>query len=100
MVNNVVAVAGIMRYSQSEKGVTIQLESDDDLWHLYNIVEIGDLVTASTMRRDEKARNAVADQRTEKRRMTLGIRAEKIEFSEEDLRLRILGVIEEGPQDI
>ena len=89
-----------MRYSQSEKGITIQLESDDDLWHLYNIVELGDLVTASTMRRDEKARNAVADQRTEKRRMTLGIRAEKIEFSEEDLRLRILGVIEEGPQDI
>jgi protein pelota len=100
MVNIRVAVGGTMRYSQSEKGITIQLESDDDLWHLYNIVELGDLVTASTMRRDEKARNAVADQRTEKRRMTLGIRAEKIEFSEEDLRLRILGVIEEGPQYI
>lgn len=89
-----------MRYSQGDKGISIQLESDDDLWHLYNVVEVGDLVTASTMRRDEKARNAVADQRTEKRRMTLGIRAEKIEFSEDDLRLRILGVIEEGPQDI
>lgn len=89
-----------MRYTQNDKGISMQLESDDDLWHLYNIVELGDLVIASTMRRDEKARNAVADQRTEKRRMTLGIRAEKIEFSEDDLRLRILGVIEEGPQDI
>ncbi|MBO4503120.1 MAG: mRNA surveillance protein pelota, partial [Candidatus Methanomethylophilus sp.] len=30
-------------------------ETDDDIWHLYNVICVGDLVTASTTRRDEKA---------------------------------------------
>ncbi len=32
--------------------------------------------------------------------MTLGVRVEKVEFSEDDLRLRLLGTIETGPQDV
>ena len=89
-----------MRYWQTDGGIGIQLETDDDIWHLYNILEIGDLVTASTVRREEKAGDKIRAERAEKRRMTLGIRVEKVEFSEDDVRLRILGVIESGPQDI
>ena len=80
--------------------VRLQVETDEDLWHLYNVVEVGDLVTASTTRREEKAADKLRAERAEKRRMTLGIRIEKIEFSEEDLRLKLLGTIETGPQDI
>lgn len=75
-------------------------ETDDDIWHLYNVVCVGDLVTASTVRRDEKADDKLRAERSEKRRMTLGVRVEKIEFDQDGLRLRLLGIIETGPQDI
>ena len=92
-----------MKVSNSDKGrntVNITIETDDDLWHLYNVIEVNDLITASTTRREEKANDKIRAERTEKKRMTLGIRAEKIEFSEDDFRLKILGTIESGPQDI
>lgn len=75
-------------------------ETDDDVWHLYNVICIGDLVTASTTRRDEKADDKLRAERAEKKRMTLGIRVEKIEYEQDGLRMRLLGLIEEGPQDI
>ena len=80
--------------------IRLLVETDEDLWHLYNIVEVGDLVTASTTRREEKSADKIRAERAEKKRMTLGIRIEKIEFSEDDLRLKLLGTIESGPQDI
>ena len=81
-------------------GVKVMIETDEDIWHLYNVIEVGDLVTASTTRREEKASDKIRAERAEKKRMTLGVRIEKIEFSEEDLRLKLLGTIETGPQDI
>jgi len=78
----------------------VQIETEDDIWHLYNVVEINDILTASTTRRDEKATDKLRAERAEKKRMTLSVRAEKIEFSDSELRLRILGTITEGPQDI
>lgn len=80
--------------------IKLMLETDEDMWHLYNVLESGDLVTASTTRREEKAADKIRAEKAEKRRMTLGIRVGKAEFSEDDLRLRALGVIETGPQDI
>ena len=80
--------------------IRVMPETDEDMWHLYNVLEAGDLLTASTTRREEKAADKLRAEKMEKKRMTLGIRTEKIEFSEDDLRLRALGVIEEGPQDI
>ena len=82
------------------KGVKVVIETDEDVWHLYNVIEIGDLVTASTTRREEKSSDKIRAERSEKKRMTLGVRIEKIEFSEQDLRLKLLGTIETGPQDI
>lgn len=75
-------------------------ETDDDVWHLYNVLCVGDLVTASTTRRDEKADDKLRAERAEKKRMTLGVRVEKIEYDQDGLKLRLLGTIEEGPQDI
>ena len=39
--------------------ITLALESLDDLWHLYNILEKGDLVYARTFRREEKKTDKV-----------------------------------------
>jgi len=80
--------------------VKLRVETEDDLWHLYNIVRPGDLVFALTQRREEKASDKIRAERGEKKTMRLGIRVEKVEFHEFTDRLRILGVIEQGPQDI
>lgn len=90
----------IFERNQAINGIVIQVETDDDIWHLFNIVEVSDLITASTTRREEKIADKIRAERAEKKRMTLGIRVEKIEFSDSDLRLKILGTIENGPQDI
>ncbi|MCL2712747.1 MAG: mRNA surveillance protein pelota, partial [Methanomassiliicoccaceae archaeon] len=78
----------------------VQIETEDDIWHLYNVIEINDILTASTTRRDEKATDKLRAERAEKKRMTLSVRAEKIEFSDSELRLKVLGTITDGPQDI
>lgn len=80
--------------------IKFQVDNMDDLWHLYNIIDIGDLVLASTYRREEQKADKVRSERGEKRRVFLGIRVEKVEFHEFDNRLRVTGVIERGPQDL
>ena len=75
-------------------------ESIDDLWHLYNLLEVDDMVFATTYRRKEDKGDKLRPERTEKVRMRLGVRVKKVEFHESEDRLRILGSIESGPQDI
>jgi len=54
----------------------------------------------SPFRRDEAKTDKIRAERAEKKRMVLGIQAEKVEFHESESRLRILGTIVEGPQDV
>jgi len=75
-------------------------ETLDDLWHLHNLVDDGDLVFATTFRRKDEKPDKLRPERVEKIRMRLGIRVKKVEFHESDDNLRILGTIEQGPQDI
>ena len=90
----------ILEQDADNGSISIMLEADEDVWHLFNVLEKGDLVTASTTRREDKPADKLRAERSEKKRMILGIRTEKIEFSEDDIRLRVLGTIETGPQDI
>ena len=80
--------------------IKVQVESLDDLWHLYNVIELGDVIISVTFRRDESKSDKIRAERVEKKKMVLGVQSEKIDFSESDSRLRILGVIVEGAQDI
>lgn len=80
--------------------VKVQVDSLDDLWHLYNIITPGDMVWALTYRREEGKADKIRSERGEKKRMRLGVRVERVEFHEFEDRLRVLGVIEEGPQDL
>jgi protein pelota len=75
-------------------------ETLDDLWHLYNLIDEGDLVFAMTYRRGEERSDKLRPDRSDKVRMRLGIRTQKIEFHETEDVLRVLGVIEQGPQDM
>ena len=76
-------------------------ENLDDIWHLYNIIEEGDLVRAVTFRtaEGEKA-DKLRAKKAEKKKMKLGICVEKVTFHEFSNRLRIQGVIKEGQQDL
>jgi protein pelota len=80
--------------------IKLRVENPDDLWHLYNLVAPGDLVRASTHRREEPRADRIRPERGERRRVTLGVRVDKVEFQEFSDRLRLGGVIEEGPQDM
>lgn len=80
--------------------IKLKVQTLDDLWHLYNVIELGDLVFALTERREETRADAIRAERGEKKKMKLGVRIEKIEFHEFSDWLRLHGVIEEGKQDI
>lgn len=71
-------------------------ESIDDLWHLQHLIAPGDLVFATTFRSVDTATDKIRPEKVEKRPVRLGIRAERLEFSEHGVRLRISGVIENG----
>lgn len=79
--------------------IKIRVENPDDLWHLHNLALPGDLVRASTYRREESKADKIRPERMEKVRVTLTIRIEKVEFQAFSDRLRLSGVIVEGPQD-
>jgi protein pelota len=82
-----------------EGKVKILIGTMDDLWYLSTLVEQKDLVSAVTYRRGETYTDAKREKRGEKKRMFLTLRVEKVEFHEFSDRLRIMGVITEGPQD-
>jgi len=75
-------------------------ENLDDLWHLYNLIDEGDLIKAITFRTDEQKDDKIRSKKAEKKRMKLGIRVNEVKFHEFSDRLRIHGTIEEGPQDL
>ncbi|MFQ6087633.1 MAG: mRNA surveillance protein pelota [Candidatus Methanofastidiosia archaeon] len=76
--------------------IKLRIESTDDLWHLNNILEIGDLVSAKTFRRLKSREEVLRLEREEKRPIFLRLRVLKYEFHRYSNRLRLTGVIEEG----
>ena len=75
-------------------------ENLDDIWHLYNIIEVDDLVRGITYRSEEGKDDMIRSKKTEKKRMKLGVRVKEVKFHEFSDRLRVHGLIEEGPQDL
>jgi protein pelota len=80
--------------------IKLLAQSLDDIWHLSNIIQKGDLVIAMTFRTDEQISDKIRSKKSTKKRMKLGIRVEDVKFHEFSDRLRIHGIIEQGPQDI
>jgi len=89
----------ILHQDKREGKIKVRIDNLDDLWHLKNIINPEDVVSAITYRREETQRDKIRSERGEKKRMRLDIEVEKVEFHEFTDRLRILGVIIEGPQD-
>lgn len=90
----------ILRMNMKASEINVLIESMDDLWHLFNVIAKGDLVFAATYRREEKKTDKLRPERGKKKPMRLGIKVEDIEFHEFADRLRVHGIIKEGPQDL
>ena len=69
-------------------------ETTDDLWILYNVIEEGDIVVAKT------TREVKGDEGSSGRRipMTLAIKVRHVEFQQFTERLRVRGIVVEGPE--
>src|SRR2546422_1571328 len=90
----------VLHQDGREGETRIKIQNADDLCHLHNLLEPGDLVRAYTYRREEAASDKLRPERGEKVLVKLGIRVEQTEYQDFSDRLRITGVIEEGPQDL
>ena len=80
--------------------IKLMPENLDDIWHLYNIIDEEDIVRGLTYRTEEGKDDKIRSKKSEKKRMKLGIRVKEVKFHEFSDRLRIHGIIEEGPQDL
>jgi protein pelota len=78
----------------------LRLETPSDLWRVARFVHRGEIVGASTTRRDPEAPAEVAGAERSRRRVFLAVRAEQVEFHGFSKHVRITGPIVEGPFDI
>lgn len=75
--------------------IVLQVETLDDLWVLYNVIKEGDIVYAKTTR-EVKVGNGSQGSRLP---MILGVKVGKIEFQQFGSKLRVNGLVIEGPDE-
>jgi protein pelota len=78
----------------------LRLETPSDLWRITRFIHPGEIVGASTTRRDPEAPPDVAGAERTRRRVYLAVRAEQVEFHGFSKHVRVTGPIVEGPFDI
>lgn len=88
----------ILHKNLRNKEIKIIIDNLDDLWHLYNIIEEDDLVSALSLRKVESKEEKLRPEKLEKKKVFLILKVEKVEFHEFSDRLRILGTINEGEE--
>jgi len=72
----------------------VKVETQDDLWVLYNVIEKGDVVYAKTTRELKSEKTG-----SKRKSMVLGIRVEWAEFQPFTTRLRVHGIVIEHPKE-
>jgi protein pelota len=81
--------------------ITLRPENSDDLWHIYNILQLSDIVSGSSFRRirittsDETAR----PDKGERKPIRLELEVEKISFHPFTDALRIKGIITQSSEE-
>jgi len=90
----------IVHRDLSKDEVVVIVENDDDLWALNNIVRPGDVVHASTYRKEERASDKLRPEKSERKRVYIGLEVEKVEFHQFSGDLRMHGVIVEAAWDV
>ncbi len=84
----------ILEYNEKAGALKLQVETEDDLWYLYLALKPGDVVVARTTR-EVKAPEGGGSRRVP---MVLAVRLKAAEFQPFTTRLRLRGVVVEGPE--
>ena len=72
--------------------VKVQPDNDEDVWHLYNVLVVGDVVTSSTFRKVDLSSNGDQGGSNQQRiRLTLSVKVEAIEYDGEAAEIRLRG---------
>ena len=88
-------------HSDLKKGVVkVKIEQTDDLWYLSSLIEQGDHVKASTVRKIKLGESTDRKVKIIKKTVFLRIEVKKVEFQAGSNVLRLSGIILDGPEDI
>jgi len=90
----------VLKRILKEGKIKLKVETLDDLWHLYNVVGPGDQVISRTMRRVRVGEDDGRKQDSVRKPMTLKISVEDVSFHTFSNRVRILGTVLDGPDDL
>ncbi|MHA2003406.1 MAG: mRNA surveillance protein pelota [Candidatus Thorarchaeota archaeon] len=90
----------VLKRILKEGKISLKIETLDDLWHLYNLVSPGDTVLSRTTRRVKVGADDARKQDSVRKPMTLVLKVDDVAFHAFSNRVRIKGVILEGPSDL
>ena len=78
----------------------LRITSLDDLWFLSQVLDEGDLVEGSTLRKLKLGGEGERNARVVKKPVFLTLKVEKVEFHPHRDSLRVAGTVLEGPEDV
>lgn len=87
----------ILREDRKHGVTKVYVETLNDLWTLYNVIEEGDLIQCRTTREIKMER--IGRPSSKRVPMNILLKVQKIYFDRELNRLRIHGIIEDGPEE-
>ncbi len=83
----------IIEEKPKEGKVKVKAETLDDLWHLYHIIDPGDIIYAKTLRKQAQRSDSLRAEKVEVIPVFLGVKAEKINFHKFANQVRVTGPI-------
>ncbi len=83
----------IIEEKPKEGKVKVKAETLDDLWHLYHIIDPGDVVYAKTLRKQAQRSDSLRAEKVEVIPVFLGVKAEKVNFHKFANQVRVTGPI-------
>jgi protein pelota len=90
----------LLHHDRTAGVLRVRLETPSDLWRVARLVRPGEVVGASTTRRDPEAPAEVPGAERARRRVYLAVRVEQVDFHGFSQHVRLTGPIVEGPFDI
>jgi protein pelota len=89
----------VIELDKKKRYVELEVEDEDDLWHLYNMIEMGDQICGNTTR-EIKVTRGDQEERVGRRRVFLCIVVEDTGIQSFTGKLRVRGKIVSAPEDM
>lgn len=84
--------AFVLGKSDSGGEAKLLAEHEEDLWHAYNLIVVGDAVSASTLRKVQRE-TTTGSTTSERVKLTLRVRVKAVDFDPEAGELRLSGIV-------